>query len=97
MGLIHLIVLCFLVVTNGAMSEGQNETSNSSRPGVVSIGSLLSYNWTIGQAAKLAIELAVGDVNADSNILSGTKMNLVMQDTTQWFFRDCGSITTDGR
>ncbi|XP_058093352.1 glutamate receptor 3.7-like isoform X1 [Magnolia sinica] len=54
---------------------------DSRRPDVVNIGAVFTYNSTIGIVAKVAIEAAVADVNADSSILSGTKLNLTMEDS----------------
>ncbi|XP_002524179.2 glutamate receptor 3.4 isoform X2 [Ricinus communis] len=56
-------------------------TVSSSRPSVVNIGALFTINSVIGRAAKPAIAAAVGDVNSDSSILPGTKLNLIVQDT----------------
>ncbi|KAL6873798.1 hypothetical protein ACP4OV_013880 [Aristida adscensionis] len=51
------------------------------RPREVAIGALFTYDSTIGRAARLAIELAVDDVNADRTVLAGTNLNLITQDT----------------
>ncbi|KAI3855760.1 hypothetical protein MKX03_033440 [Papaver bracteatum] len=56
-------------------------SSSSSRPSFVNVGALFTFNSTIGRAAKPAILAAVADVNSDSSILSGTKLNVVMHDT----------------
>ncbi|KAA0043456.1 glutamate receptor 3.7-like [Cucumis melo var. makuwa] len=51
------------------------------RPAVVNIGAVFTFDSIIGRAAKVAMEAAVSDVNADPSILNGTKLNLVMADT----------------
>lgn len=51
------------------------------RPAVVNVGAVFTYNSVIGRAAKNAMEIAVSDINADHNILKGTKFNLSMEDT----------------
>ncbi|KAG7034969.1 Glutamate receptor 3.7, partial [Cucurbita argyrosperma subsp. argyrosperma] len=51
------------------------------RPAVVNIGAVFTFDSVIGRAAKVAMEAAVSDVNADPSILNGTKLNLVMADT----------------
>ena len=51
------------------------------RPSEVAVGALFTYDSTIGRAARLAIELAVDDVNADGTVLSGTKLSLKSRDT----------------
>lgn len=50
-------------------------------PSEVAVGALFTYDSTIGRAARLAIELAVDDVNADRTVLAGTRLNLLAQDT----------------
>ncbi|KAG6701748.1 hypothetical protein I3842_07G001600 [Carya illinoinensis] len=56
-------------------------TAASPRPDVVNIGAILSFNTSVGKAAKLAIEAAVHDVNSSPDVLNGTKLILAMQDT----------------
>ncbi|KAJ8630325.1 hypothetical protein MRB53_023648 [Persea americana] len=51
------------------------------RPSVVNIGAVFTYNSTIGRVAKVAIEAAVRDINANSSVLGGTKLNLIMEDS----------------
>ncbi|CAL5049490.1 unnamed protein product [Urochloa decumbens] len=51
------------------------------RPSEVAVGALFTYDSTIGRAARLAIELAVDDVNADRTVLAGTQLKLITQDT----------------
>ena len=72
MGADALLVLCLALFA--AAVSGQ-------RPSAVSVGALFTYDSTIGRAARLAIELAVDDVNADPAVLAGTSLNLITQDT----------------
>lgn len=51
------------------------------RPAVVNIGAVLTYNSAIGEAAKETINLAVDDINEDSSVLGGTKLNLLMENS----------------
>ncbi|KAI8001415.1 Glutamate receptor 3.7 [Camellia lanceoleosa] len=51
------------------------------RPEILRIATLLSYNSVIGRVSKVAIETAIADVNADPNILNGTQLKLIMEDT----------------
>ncbi|XP_042392787.1 glutamate receptor 3.5-like isoform X1 [Zingiber officinale] len=74
MELLHLLVLCFSVGLVGG-----NRTS--APPGEVNLGALFNFGSTIGRAAKLAVELAVEDVNSDPRVLAGTRLNLLAQDT----------------
>ncbi|CAD6338611.1 unnamed protein product [Miscanthus lutarioriparius] len=55
--------------------------AGGARPSEVAVGALFTYDSTIGRAARLAIELAVDDVNADRTVLAGTQLNLLAQDT----------------
>lgn len=49
------------------------------RPAVVNIGAVLTYNSAIGEVAKDTINAAVDDINEDSSVLGGTKINLLME------------------
>uniref|UniRef100_A0A5B7BS12 Putative glutamate receptor 3.7 n=1 Tax=Davidia involucrata TaxID=16924 RepID=A0A5B7BS12_DAVIN len=53
---------------------------HSRRTEVVNIGAVFTYNSVIGRVAKVAIEAAVADVNADPGILRGTQLKLIMED-----------------
>ncbi|MCL7029307.1 hypothetical protein MKW94_014506 [Papaver nudicaule] len=70
-----LLVLNFVILSNG------DSIKASSRPDVVNIGALFTFNSTIGRVAKIAIEAAIEDVNSDSSVLGGTKLAITMQDT----------------
>lgn len=70
-----LFLLCFGVFSNGL------SRNVSSRPAVVNIGAIFTFDSTIGRVAKVAIEEAVKDVNANSSILPGTKLNVNMQNS----------------
>lgn len=54
---------------------------SSDTPEAVNIGAVLSYGSPVGKAAKAAIEMAVDDVNADPDVLAGTRLDLTMEDT----------------
>ncbi|CAL9778697.1 unnamed protein product [Musa acuminata subsp. burmannicoides] len=83
MGSIPLLVLCFSFTLIAAMAAtaSDNNTISGSRPSEISIGALFTFDSTIGRAAKLAIELAVDDVNKNSSVLAGTRLRLFTQDT----------------
>ncbi|XP_077243561.1 glutamate receptor 3.7-like [Tasmannia lanceolata] len=51
------------------------------RPQVVNIGAIFTFDSVIGRVAKVAIETAVADINANSNVLGGTKLRLIAQDS----------------
>lgn len=70
-----LLVLCFRVPSYA-------ESGNiSSRPAVVNIGAMFSFDSVIGRVAKVAIEAAVEDINLNSSVLGGSKLVVTMQDT----------------
>lgn len=68
----------------------QNKHGNCERPDVVNVGAVFAFNSVIGRAAKKAMELAVSDINGDPNILNGTSLNLIMEDSICSVFK--GSI-----
>ncbi|GMY15051.1 glutamate receptor 3.6-like [Fagus crenata] len=73
--LLVLVVFCHEIFSNGVV------TNISTRPAVVNVGVILSYNTHIGKVAKVSIEAAIEDVNSDPTVLAGTKINLTMQDS----------------
>ncbi|KAJ7948160.1 Glutamate receptor [Quillaja saponaria] len=76
---LFLVIICIWVpmeVVGRAINA-----SVSSRPSVVNIGALFTYNSVIGRSAKPALSAAVDDVNSDNSILSGTKLNIILHDT----------------
>ncbi|BAS90695.1 Os04g0585200, partial [Oryza sativa Japonica Group] len=54
----------------------------SGRPDAVRIGAQFARNSTIGRVAAVAVLAAVNDINNDSNILPGTKLDLHMHDSS---------------
>jgi len=68
------LFVCFLLPSlNGADS--------ASRPAVINVGALFNFNSTIGRVAKIAIEEAVNEVNSNSTILHGTKLNIIKRNS----------------
>ncbi|KAI3465465.1 hypothetical protein Pfo_022128 [Paulownia fortunei] len=59
----------------GVLSNGLSANA-SSRPAVVNVGGIFTLDSTIGRVAKIAIEEAVKDVNSNSSVLRGTKLNV---------------------
>lgn len=78
---LRLPAFCLLVVVVEGLATGQTGTFAPSRPSVVNVGALFTYDSIIGRAAQLAIKLAVEDVNANPNFLAGTTLNVITQDT----------------
>ncbi|GFY97488.1 glutamate receptor 3.4 [Actinidia rufa] len=71
-----------LIFSTWVPVEGMGQTGNvSARPSVVNVGALFTFDSVIGRAAKPAIAAAVDDVNSDSTVLPGTKLNLLFHDT----------------
>lgn len=78
--MIWIIFIVFWLLSFRAFSDGF--TGNvSSRPTVVSIGAIFTYNSTIGRVAKIAIEEAVRDVNNNSSVLNGTRLDVRIQNS----------------
>ncbi|GJV90377.1 glutamate receptor 3.6-like protein, partial [Tanacetum coccineum] len=74
-----LVVL--LVIFSGYITEGINNASVSTRPDVVNIASILTFNSIIGKVAKIALQAAIDDVNVHPTILSGTKLKITFHDS----------------
>ncbi|KAJ6399763.1 hypothetical protein OIU77_020338 [Salix suchowensis] len=70
-----LFLFCLLFSTSGY------SRNVSSRPAVVNIGAIFTFESTIGRVAKIAIQEAVKDVNANPSILHGTKLKIYMRNT----------------
>ncbi|KAL1220434.1 Glutamate receptor 3.7 [Cardamine amara subsp. amara] len=51
------------------------------RPQVVNLGAVFTFDSVIGRAAKVALEAAVADVNANTSVLKGTELRLLMEDS----------------
>ncbi|KAF9618767.1 hypothetical protein IFM89_002462 [Coptis chinensis] len=79
MEVIWVLLLFFFCCTSFANASASNNVS--SRPAIVNIGAIFTFNSTIGRVAKIAMEAAVEDVNSDSSVLKGTKLVLKMQDS----------------
>jgi ionotropic glutamate receptor len=75
-----------LIICSGTGTTGSGFGS-STRPDVINIGAILSFNSSIGKVAKVAIEAAVDNVNSNPVVLNGTKLKITMQDAKliiQW-------------
>ncbi|ONI05454.1 hypothetical protein PRUPE_5G008300 [Prunus persica] len=78
MNLFWFFLLLFLYL--GVFSFGSSNNV-SSRPAVVNIGAIFTFDSTIGKVAKLAIEEAVKDVNSNFSVLHGTKLFVKMRNS----------------
>lgn len=76
-----LVVSCIWVPMAVLGGNESVSVSSLSRPKVVNFGALFTVNSVIGSSVMPAVLAAVDDVNADSTVLSGTKLNVVLQDT----------------
>ena len=70
-----------MVEALGAMGGTGNGSFSSPRPKVVNIGALYTVNSVIGRVVKPAIQAAIDDVNSNSSVLHGAKLNLIFHDT----------------
>lgn len=68
---ITALVMVILVVPMGCQ-----------RPQVVNLGAVFTFDSVIGRAAKVALEAAVSDVNADTSVLKDTELRLIMEDSS---------------
>lgn len=64
----------------GVIGVPKNITT-SSNPKVLNVGVLFTFDSVIGRSAQPAILAAMDDINADNDILQGTKLNLILHDT----------------
>ncbi|KAK6784975.1 hypothetical protein RDI58_018430 [Solanum bulbocastanum] len=75
------VPLAVLGGTGNNTTKATSPLSSFSRPKVVNVGALFTANSVIGRSAGPALVAAINDVNSDSSILRGTKLNLIFQDT----------------
>lgn len=71
-------VVCWVVWCLGFVRAAN---VSSSRPAIVNIGAIFNLDSILGKVAKITLEEAVKDVNADTSILHGTKIVLTMQNS----------------
>ncbi|THG00533.1 hypothetical protein TEA_003729 [Camellia sinensis var. sinensis] len=76
-----MVVLFCMWVPMKVIGRTGNASVSCSKLSVVNIGALYTFNSVIGRSAKPAIEAAVDDVNSDSTVLAGMKLNLILHDT----------------
>lgn len=77
-----LLAISCIWVPLAVLGGNENDTTpSSSRPKEVNVGVMFAVHSIIGQSVKPALEAAADDVNSDSTILNGTKLNFIMQDT----------------
>ncbi|KAF8405568.1 hypothetical protein HHK36_010475 [Tetracentron sinense] len=68
-------LLPYLVLYFGVLSHGV------SRPAVVNIGAIFTFDTINGRVAKIAMNAAVEDVNSNPSFLGGSKLNITMHDS----------------
>ncbi|CAL5416270.1 unnamed protein product [Camellia sinensis] len=74
------ILWLLLLVDFGFCAKGLSGNVTS-RPAVVNIGAIFTFESTIGRVAKIAIEEALKDVNSNSSVLPGTKLVVQMRNS----------------
>ncbi|KAI3724699.1 hypothetical protein L2E82_36485 [Cichorium intybus] len=73
------LVVTLLLNLGVFLTNGLTTHNASTRPAVVNIGAIFTFDSTIGRVAKVAIEEAVKDVNANSTVLHGTELRMEMR------------------
>ncbi|AES95334.1 glutamate receptor 3.2 [Medicago truncatula] len=81
--MVKVWLLALMILYNGFSSTVAG-THNSTRPDIVNIGALFSFNTSVGKIIKIALEAAVNDVNSDPNILGETKLKLSLQEDSKY-------------
>ncbi|XP_071735342.1 glutamate receptor 3.6-like [Rutidosis leptorrhynchoides] len=74
-------MVVFVVNFSVCFAERVNDTSVTSRPQIVNIASILTFDSIIGKVAKIALQAAIEDVNSDPTILHGTKLEITLHDS----------------
>lgn len=81
---LFLLVLFLWIQTQAVVGRTRTivtNSSTSSTPRVFRVGALFSLDSIIGRSAEPAIVAAFEDVNADSSILPGIKLEAALHDT----------------
>ncbi|KAB2623634.1 glutamate receptor 3.6-like [Pyrus ussuriensis x Pyrus communis] len=86
------LLLFFIVFYRGSSSSGLSPTNVTARPDVVNIGAMFTFDSVNGKIAKLAINLAVEDVNSNPEVLKGTKLTLKMKTPNPFMENDTVAI-----
>lgn len=86
MGRVLFLLVLFLwiptqVVVGRTRTTVTNSSTSSSTPRVLRVGALFSLDSVIGRSAEPALVAAFEDVNADSSILPGIKLEAALHDT----------------
>ncbi|PNY12147.1 glutamate receptor-like protein [Trifolium pratense] len=81
--MVKVWLLVLMILYNG-FSSTVDGIHNSTRPDVVNIGALFSFNTSVGRIIKIALDAAVEDVNSDPNILGETKLRLSLQEDSKY-------------
>ncbi|GAB2228718.1 hypothetical protein Droror1_Dr00022841 [Drosera rotundifolia] len=81
--MILILVVCVfgVVHVNGLAAMDSLSLYDSSRPKSVNVGALITFDSVIGRAMRPAIQAAVDDVNVDSSVLQGTRLEVFFHDT----------------
>lgn len=75
-----VVLVSYFSFLCGLFSSGYSKNTTS-RPAVVYVGAIFTFDSTIGKVARIAMEEAVKDVNANSSILHGTKLVVKMHNS----------------
>ncbi|XP_071701004.1 glutamate receptor 3.3-like [Rutidosis leptorrhynchoides] len=78
--MMNALVWSLVLVNIGVYLTNAVSTHNAStRPAVVNVGAIFTFDSTIGKVAKVAVEEAVKDINENSTVLPGTTLKMEMK------------------
>ncbi|KAK7402035.1 hypothetical protein VNO78_13980 [Psophocarpus tetragonolobus] len=81
---LYLLVLFLWIPTEVVVGRTRTTVTNStisSTSRVLSVGALFTFNSVIGRSAKAGLMAAVEDLKANSSVLPGIKLELILHDT----------------
>lgn len=78
--MMSVLVWSFVLLNSGVfLINGLTTHNHPTRPSVVNVGALFTFDSTIGRVAKVAIQQAVKDINENSTVLPGTTLRMDMR------------------
>eukprot|EP00250_Pteridium_aquilinum_P014745 c22172_g1_i1 orf=3-2435(-) len=76
-----LLVYCLTLVASCCLASYSAPSSPAPFPSNLKIGALFAYNSTIGKVAEQMLQLAIQNVNNDSDLLPGIELQLELADS----------------
>eukprot|EP01018_Ginkgo_biloba_P026530 Gb_20613 [translate_table: standard] len=74
--LFQLALISFIIHTASGQASALKQP-----PETVNVGAIIAWETTAGKVAKSAIELAIEDVNSNTNVLKGTQLHVDIRDS----------------